>query len=380
MDRNNNNKFINDRYTVEDIEGKGKGVLAKEYLDSGTLLMQDTVLLEIKHDCMLKEQVARNLWGPWKMIMALLEFILVGLMVLMTYQNWPIVTLILLVMSWQRISNHITATKSFILLHLSWRDLINQVKRLDIRSLTEFESLENVFQHTGPYQDWLGIFCTNSFQLGESGVDGAPCRSVLFLTVSRLNHSCRANCDYIIQDGCIQVRTTRPVVMGEELTICYNNFLEEEGPVVKSERRAYLLWAYRFTCRCEDCILTGFISSSNDRMRKRLVKLRKDWTLTEDYRQERQIVNEQLSLLGKLDSCGKVEHMLQAIECGWETEMRKRKQMDSNVGLLEKKIDRDRAEFINQLGNKLYGTFFGLDSKESQDWEERSHQLMLTSK
>ena len=380
MDRNNNNKFINDRYTVEDIEGKGKGVLAKEYLDSGTLLMQDTVLLEIKHDCMLKEQVARNLWGPWKMIMALLEFILVGLMVLMTYQNWPIVTLILLVMSWQRISNHITATKSFILLHLSWRDLINQVKRLDIRSLTEFESLENVFLHTEPYQDWLGIFCTNSFQLGESGVDGAPCRSVLFLTVSRLNHSCRANCDYIIQDGCIQVRTTRPVVMGEELTICYNNFLEEEGPVIKSERRTYLLWAYRFTCRCEDCILTGFISSSNDRMRKRLVKLRKDWTLTEDYRQERQIVNEQLRLLGKLDSCGKVEHMLQAIECGWETEMRKRKQRDSNVGLLEKKIDRDRAEFINQLGNKLYGTYFGLDSKESQDWEERSHQLMLTSK
>ena len=82
------------------------------------------------------------------------------------------------------------------------------------------------------------------------------------------------------------MRTTRPVLAGEEITICYNNFLEEDGPVVKSERVAYLLWAYRFTCMCEDCILTGFISSANDRMRKRLVKLRKDWTLTEDFKQE----------------------------------------------------------------------------------------------
>ena len=378
MDRNNN-KATNDKYMVEEIEGKGKGVLAKEALDGGTLLMKDTALLEIQHDHMLKEHVARNLWSPLKIIMALLEFMLLGLMVLMTYQNWPIVTLILLVMSWQRITNHITATKSFILFHLSWRDLIHQVEGLDMKCKSDFESLENVFPHTGSYQDWLGIFCTNSFQLGESGQSGAPCRSALFLTVSRLNHSCRANCDYSIQHGSIQVRTTRPVVMGEELTICYNNFLEEEGPVVKSERRAYLMWAYRFNCRCEDCILTGFISSSNDRMRKRLVKLRKDWTLTEDYKQERQIVNEQLSLLGKLDSCGKMEHMLQAIECGWETEVRKREHMNSHVGLVEKKIDKDRAEFIIQLGNKVYRTYFGLDSRESQDWEKRSHKLLLTS-
>ena len=83
------------------------------------------------------------------------------------------------------------------------------------------------------------------------------------------------------------MRTTRPVSAGEELTICYNNFLDEDGPVVKSERKEYLLWACRFFSQCEDCSLTGNMSRTNDHMRKRLVKLRKDRTMFQDFRQER---------------------------------------------------------------------------------------------
>ena len=67
--------------------------------------------------------------------------------------------------------------------------------------------------------------------------------------------------------------------------------------MVKSERKEYLLWAYRFSCQCEDCSLTGNMSRTNDHMRKRLVKLRKDWTITQDFRLERQIVDEQIRLL-----------------------------------------------------------------------------------
>ena len=364
-----NNNAAKDLFVVVDLDGKGKGLQAETGIKSGTLLMQDTALLVIQHDIMLKERVARNSWSKWKILLAWLEVILAGLMVLVTYQSWLIVAVSLVILSCQRMSKHIINTKSFILFQLSWQNLISQIKSLNQVYKSEFESLQNVFPFADPYQDWLGIFCTNSFQLGESDKSG------LFLKVSRLNHSCRANCDYILQNGCIEVRTIRPITAGEELTICYNNFLEEDGPVVKSERKEYLQWAYRFTCKCEDCILSGFISQTNDQMRQRLVKLRKDWTITQDFRQERQIVDEQISLLLKLASCGKMEYILQAVECGWETEMNKGEHMSSQVGQFERKIDRDRADFVLQLGRTLNRTLFGVDSKESREWEIKGQKI-----
>jgi hypothetical protein len=318
---------------------------------------------------MLKERVARNMWSGWEMIVSWIEVILAVMIVILTYQSWPIVAGGLVLLGWQRISSHIVATKSAILFKLSWKTLIKQIERLNLDLKSEFEILQNVFPFADAYQNWLGIFCTNSFQLGESDKSG------LFLKVSRLNHSCRANCGYIIENGCIEVRTTRPVTAGEELTICYNNFLEEDGPVVKSERKEYLHWAYRFSCQCEDCSLTGIMSRTNDHMRKKLVKLRKDWTITLDFKQERQIVDEQIRLLLKLDSCGKTEYMLQAVECGWETEMNKREHMSNHGGEFDKKIDGERAAVLVELGRKLNKTFSGLNSQRSREWEKRTQQL-----
>ena len=31
----------------------------------------------------------------------------------------------------------------------------------------------------------------------------------------------------------------------KEVTLCYNNFLEDDGPVTRRERRDFLNWAYR---------------------------------------------------------------------------------------------------------------------------------------
>ena len=290
-----------------------------------------------------------------------------GVVVFLTYHIWLLVGCFLL-FSCQRLLNHITATKSFILFHLSWHNLIKQTESLDLVVRAELESLLNVFPSADAYQNWLGIFCTNSFQLGQSKESG------VFLKASRLNHSCRANCDYNIEDGCISVRSIRPVVAGEELTICYNNFLEEDGPVVKQDRRKYLLWAYRFSCQCEDCSLTGYRSKSNDSMRKRLVKLRKDWTLTQDFRQERRIVDEQIRMLLRLDSCGKVEYILQAVEFGWEAEMNRQENSETGGGELEKEIDKDRTEFVLRLGSKLSGLLYGVEHRNCRDWAERWKQ------
>jgi len=364
-----NNNTAKGLYILVDIDGKGKGLLARRNIEPGTLLMADTTCLEIRHDIMLKERVARNMWSGWDMIVPWIEVILAMLLLVITYHIWPIAAAGLVLLVWQRVSSHLEATKSAILFKLSWNTLIKQVESLNCDVKREFSALENVFPHSAAYQHWLGIFCTNSFQLGESGKSG------LFLSVSRLNHSCRANCDYSIEHGCLEVRTARQVRAGEELTICYNNFLEEDGPVVKSERKEYLLWAYRFSCSCEDCSLMGNMSRINDHMRKRLVKLRKDWTITQDFRQERQIVDEQIRLLSKLDSCGKTEYMLQAVECGWETEKNNWEHMNTHGVQFEKKIAAERVAVLAQLGGKLSKTLSGLHSQRSREWEERAQQM-----
>ena len=247
LDSNNNTSLC--LHILADIPGKGKGLLAGRDIVPGTMIMREKAVLEIRHDIMLKERVARNTWGGRCMIWCWLELILVGVIVFLTYHSWPMIGCLML-FSCHRAANHIAATQSCISFHLCWHDLVKQTESLHLVVKNEFESLLNVFPSSDAYQNYLGIFCTNSFQLGESD------RSALFLKMSRLNHSCRANCDYIIRHGCIEVRATRPVSAGEELTICYNNFLEEDAPVVKSERKEYLLWAYRFSCKCEDCSLT----------------------------------------------------------------------------------------------------------------------------
>ena len=118
--------------------------------------------------------------------------------------------------------------------------------------------------------------CTNSFQL-EDHVTHVPSvshvTSGVFLTAARINHSCRSNADYrLTRDGVtgawsISVILIRDLAEGEEITLCYNNFLEDDGPVTRRERRNYLNWAYRFTCLCEDCSLKGQLMMTDNRMR-----------------------------------------------------------------------------------------------------------------
>ena len=52
-----------------------------------------------------------------------------------------------------------------------------------------------------------------------------------------------------------------------------------------------------------------------------MVKARLDWTLTSDLGQERRLVDDQLELLRLLDSAGRLEYVIQAAECGWDSEL-----------------------------------------------------------
>ena len=73
----------------------------------------------------------------------------------------------------------------------------------------------------------------------------------------------RGNADYCLAAGRMEVRSIREIQPGEEvisnkqtnkqqtmimifqITICYANFLEKDGPVTRKERKSYLSWAYR---------------------------------------------------------------------------------------------------------------------------------------
>ena len=66
-----------------------------------------------------------------------------------------------------------------------------------------------------------------------------------------------------------------------------------------------------------------------------------------------------------------MEYMLQAVECGWETEMNKHQHISNHGGDFEK-IDAERAAALAQMGRKLSKTFSGLDRQRSREWEGRT--------
>ena len=62
------------------------------------------------------------------------------------------------------------------------------MRGLPVTARQELEELANVFPSEGGLEHrWLGIFCTNAFQIYDVPVF----RSGIFLRVSRINHSCR---------------------------------------------------------------------------------------------------------------------------------------------------------------------------------------------
>ena len=184
--------------------------------------------------------------------------------------------------------------------------------------------------------------------------------SGVFPLAARINHSCRSSCDYRVihemdtNTWWISIVMIHPLPEGTELTLCYNNFLEADGPVIKKERRDYLMWAYRFRCRCEDCSVTGTESRSNDMMRSKIVDSRMDWTLTSDPIVERQLVLKQINLLKLLDCCGRMEYMIQAAGCGWDTEQ-----------------DLMRKKMLAEIGMEYSARLHGALSSQTKVWEHR---------
>ena len=102
---------------------------------------------------------------------------------------------------------------------------------------------------TGSASDRLArVYQTNSFQL--TGVDDHA-QGGLFLTIARINHSCRPNANHYWREDLQQtlVLATREIAVGEEICTTYgpSHCLDAAG------RRSYLKERFDFDCHCNMC-------------------------------------------------------------------------------------------------------------------------------
>jgi len=119
----------------------------------------------------------------------------------------------------------------------------------------------------------------------------------------------------------------------------------------------------RFQCECEDCGLVGAESRTNDMMRARIVRCRQEWSTTQSLATERRLVGEQVKLLQRLDCCGRLDYMVQTLQCGWDSEL------EAEVGnTLEAK---KQMFWLAGLGRQYTSWLHGEDSDEVTIWERR---------
>ena len=192
-DSNNNPEVLEVLYEVRQLAGRGKGLVAVRDLEPGTLLIRDSPLLTLSHHHLLNERVAGGRWDASHLYLPWLELLVTscaGLLLLLASCPLLLLTPCLLLLSWARLAGHISESLLFLQCWLSLRSLAARMLSLPGQQRREVESLANAFPATrGREEHWLGVFCTNSFQVSE----GPVLRSGLFLKLSRLNHSCRSH-------------------------------------------------------------------------------------------------------------------------------------------------------------------------------------------
>ena len=126
------------------------------------------------------------------------------------------------------------------------------------KAVMELSSCNQTQQDGGDGKTPLGIFQTNSFQLDDQTGFGG-----LFLTIARMNHSCRPNAVHYWRPDLYMmvVHAVRDISVGEELCTCYG-----PGDFFGTERRrSFLREKFCFECVCDMCI-EGVDAGGDDRM------------------------------------------------------------------------------------------------------------------
>ena len=147
-----------------------------------------------------------------------------------------------------------------------WRIAIEQ---LPLQLRENFLSLATVYgDERVRVQD---IVKANTFQV----MVGDKNHLAVWPETSRLNHDCAPNSQYVIDTEMLThtVRATRPVAIGEEMTISYTSPLEHTAA-----RQQHLQQGFHFTCTCRRCTDSGS-DATLDRI-KTLESQLNDWSPT----------------------------------------------------------------------------------------------------
>lgn len=95
------------------------------------------------------------------------------------------------------------------------------------------------------------VMANNAFAVQRPHVQQEMSHSLscLFLTASRFNHACLSTCTHrFVRNQVIEIRASRTIQEGEELTIPYTSLLDVCDP-----RRAGKCSEHGFSCNCEAC-------------------------------------------------------------------------------------------------------------------------------
>ncbi|XP_023321787.1 uncharacterized protein LOC111696421 isoform X2 [Eurytemora carolleeae] len=144
---------------------------------------------------------------------------------------------------------------------------------------------------------YVGIFYTNDMNYeGDAG---------LFPRMSRANHSCKANAEFISRRdlGVQRLVANYPIEQGEEITINYMP-ISEEGSELRDSRRAYLREWYGFQCACSECTLEDDIKGSefdeNEKIREEIKELQAAGIENLDPEELETLITRLYSINGKL--------------------------------------------------------------------------------
>jgi len=139
---------------------------------------------------------------------------------------------------------------------------VNMMCKADREALLALHDCESVGVPT-----LRGIMSTNAMHVGSLPGYDARCSAVC-RDISRVNHSCCPNAYALwdLQSFAFELRACVPIQPGDEITIAYVTAAAPRA--VRHQELA----AYRFTCRCRACVLSGPALQQSDALRRLIAR------------------------------------------------------------------------------------------------------------
>jgi len=157
----------------------------------------------------------------------------------------------------------VVADKIFVDTEKTEKYLDKLINRLGSEKVIQFLSLTDCTNEEASY---VGRFYTNCMDFrGDAAI---------FPTMARVNHSCRANSEFVSRVDLGHQRLVANYIIeeGEEITINYMS-MAEEGTDNRMTRNRYLLTYYSFRCTCMECTLQDSELAENDVLREEMKEL-----------------------------------------------------------------------------------------------------------